>query len=185
MFSQLCSQLYIHAVCLPASNSITTKQTETANSVFSPSPVSSPTIIPESQVENNGPKCTKPVSAVMQKQKQLQQHAEAAHAVQTNSSKNTNNFSSNSCKNPKTATTEAVATLEEKENNRHPAVQENPFSRVKKTNKKAADAKARALFKSCQDAANRTVIESMGNVDQRNNTVNVQYFGKKEHILGK
>ena len=46
-----------------------------------------------------------------------------------------------------------------------PVVHENPFSR-KKITKETADAKARALFQSCQEAANRTVIESMGNVDQ-------------------
>ena len=156
-FSVNCVHNFIFTLFLPNSNSITTKQTETANSVFSPSPLSSPIIIPESQVEN-GPKCTKPVSAVMQKQKQLQQHS-----TSTNSS------------NPvKTATTEAPT--REEQGSSHPVVQENPFSRAKKTNIKAADAKARALFKSCQDAANRTVIESMGNVDQRNNTECSTFF---------
>ena len=48
-----------------------------------------------------------------------------------------------------------------------PVVQPNPFTR-NKNNKQTADAKARALFQSCQEAANRTVIESMGNVDHTN-----------------
>lgn len=69
---------------------------------------------------------------------------------------------------------ESAATIEKEEKEQQatreegPVVHENPFSRKnnKKITKETADAKARALFQSCQEAANRTVIESMGNVDQ-------------------
>ena len=99
---------------------------------------SSSNSIKEQQATDNSPVFSSPVSQV-----------ESAATIEKEQQEET--------KSEKTATTSGEG----------PVVHENPFSRKnKKITKETADAKARALFQSCQEAANRTVIESMGNVDQ-------------------